>query len=409
MKETDKQARQRQAGTKLFLEDCFGLYSLTYDRFFADYDEYGERSVRPLYEKGEISQEILGRSAMILGMTAEEILSLNREAAMREYRKYPFFAHLRKFRLLRKRSLYGEHLAEALLRRAIFPAEKVHLPARYDEEDLRRRMIARLEEAEAFLPGTVHRGAEITEFAYETEQFFSYPAIGEMLSALEEVLARAKELYLKAWAEELGEEERREYDFLVSTLEMQDTVVHRAIYYQNLRRLLPVYRAEGYAGDERAFSSLVRIKIIPNRFTPWACREFAEDRARAERLAEFVPNLKSELFMFGEEVRNFSCRFRWSDAVHSSDEDLAEGSDELVAEENSSSQTGVGEFGEWTHVRIPKTEEELKGDGVYAERLIRLGGVASKGGLRVTYKARDRSEFLERMMARVEVWGKMYD
>lgn len=402
MAKSKKQQRQVNAQITMFLDECFEQYSMKYEWFFSEYDGDNKRTVLPLFQDGVISEKILVRAAEILGMTTDEILSQNNEAALRWYKKYPFFAHLLHFHNLRVGSFHGEGFFTAHLIKAIFGENSCDYPEHYDEAAIRTRMIEALKNANGFLPGTFHEGAEILDFRYETEQFFSYPAIREMLESFFDIIARIKALFFKAWKENLDEQEIMEYNFLVTFLDITDVLGCAPVYYAGLKRLVPIYCEEGYKGDEEEFSELVLVNFF-RRFKPWACKEFAENADLAQRYVSINPNAKNAMFEYGRLVKYFSCSFKWSDAEidpYESPEDVFEQLDNMTMEElirktdqdiiefqnyqETVKKTGVGELAGWTHIAVQKSTEELNGDGIYAEKLIRLGGVPSKGGVHIT-------------------------
>ena len=80
--------------------------------------------------------------------------------------------------------------------------------------------------------------------------------------------------------------------------------------------------------------------------------------------------------------------------------------EEELAQDLLFEKIGVKSAGGWTEVRVPKTAEELNGDEVYVEKLIRFGGVCSKGGVKIHPRRRYvGQEEIDRMMARRNVWG----
>lgn len=397
MAKSKKKQQQENAHIKYFLEDCFERYSMKYRWFFYKENANGDRQPLALFNNGVISEKILSHSAEILGMTTDEILSQDKDAACRWYKKYPFFAHLNRFNSLRSRSFYGEGVEEALLLKAIFGDKAGDLPQRYDDSEIRARMIVMLKKANGFLPGIYHEGAEMLDFNYETEQFFSFPWIKEMLNSFMEMIARIKVLFFKAWKEDLTEMEAMEYNFLVTFLDLIDNYGRRSVYYEGLKRLIPLYREEGYIGNAEEFFSLVHFQFVYG-FQPWACKEFADNAELAQRYASIYPYAKHRMFEFGRSVKYFDCSFRWSDSQNvtceSEDEALGqiltktlEEFEQEMEQETAAIETyekiGMGEVGGWMRVRVPKSTAELNGDELYAEKLIRLGGVPSKGGLRI--------------------------
>ena len=114
------------------------------------------------------------------------------------------------------------------------------------------------------------------------------------------------------------------------------------------------------------------------------------------------------MFAFGRGVKYYDCRFKWSDEKDAeiAPVDDAETDDEdwvdmmtdacIVADDAgydfsedekglaSLESIGVGKIATWQNVRVPKTAEELLFDARSAEKLIRLGGDPSVGGIRTS-------------------------
>lgn len=415
-----KNQNHENAQIDAFLKNCFARYLLSYDQFFFEVDEFGDAETIPLVTKGVISEKILNRAAEILGLSPKDILSCNKEAAWKWYRKFPFFELLNEFHICYHRSYQGEVPAEEILLKAIFGGD-LDIPERYNSENIRNRMMEMLKDVDGYLPGTCHEGADVVQFAYETNHFFSFPKIGELIGSFMDLVSRARELFFKAWEVALDESEIKEYNFLVTTLRLVDNIAPHSIYYENLQKLIPVYRSEGFKGKKEEFFDIVHLKFCEH-FAPWNCKEFSENPDLAQLYASCYSNAKSAMFKFGRSVRYFSCRFKWSDEtlpnldmdeiedecvknfnLETVDEEIERDHEEIEAYE----RTGIGSLGGWTMVRVPKTAEEIGEDGIYAEKLIRLGGVPSKGGIRQTFRRKyfQGQEFLDRASARSGIWG----
>ncbi len=422
---TSKKSENRE-NSKIdnFLKNCFARYLLSYDQFFFGVDEFGNTEPLPLFTKGVISEKILNRAAEILGLAPEDILSCNQDAAKKWYRKFPFFELFNQFNTSYHLSYQGEISAENILLKAIFGGKLCNIPERYNSEDIRNRMVEMLREANAYLPGTCHEGAQIIQFSYETNHFFSFPKIGELIGSFLDLVFRVKELFFKAWGSALDESEIKEYNFLVTALQLTDNVAPHSVYYKNLQKLIPVYRSEGFKGKKEEFFEIVHLKFCKN-FAPWNCKEFCENADLAQIYASYYSDAKKTMFRFGRSVKYFSCRFKWSDEAMS-DLDMDEIEDDCVKNFNLETageelehdyeeieayeRAGMGSLSGWTMVRVPKTSEEIGDDGVYAEKLIRLGGVPSKGGIRQTLRRKylQGEEFMDRLAARSSVWGRGY-
>lgn len=404
MSKTKKTIRHENALIQYYLDECFSTYAL---------DNKKDGPFK-LFKKGELDKKVLEHSAMILGITPEEILSRDKSAAERWGKKFPFAVYYRQFESAEFIAGKGEDWIDDRLLQIIF-GESVSMHERYDVADVHKRVIEFLKKADKFMPGVYHEGAEIQDFEFNTNQFFSFPKIKEMLESLYYSIARAKELYFKIWHGELNESEILEYNFLVSVLDLFDAIIPRKLYYANLKRMIPVYRNQGFSGKEEELNDLVRIKFL-NYFKPWSCREFVDSPELAQKYADLYPLAKRKMFDFGESVKTFECYFKWSDVQDHDDhediynisqEELDKEIEQSLAEQTAYEETGVCNFLNITKVCVNKTDAELGEDKDYCEKLIRLGGVCSKGGVFVKMPVapkyrNDPNEMFERFVA----WGE---
>lgn len=75
-----------------YVEDVFDQYGMNKDRFFFDYDvEADEQYPIPLFPNGNPDEETLNRISTQLGISKDEILSMDSDAAKRYWDKYEFF------------------------------------------------------------------------------------------------------------------------------------------------------------------------------------------------------------------------------------------------------------------------------------------------------------------------------
>ena len=418
-----KRSKKKCAEIEEFLQNSFSLYFCDYDCYFYTFDDDDYPVHLPLFKEGKVNEKILARAAEILGIEPEDILTCNKDAVWKWYRKYPFFSLFREFLIARHNSYFEKLTAEEMLILAIFSDDDpIKPPKRYDEEAIQTRMVEQLKETNAYFPGAYHEGAAVCNFSYNAEHFFSFPKLEEMMRSFFDLVSRVRELFFKAWQEPLDASEVKEYNFLVTSLGIEDGISHHQVYYENLQKLIPIYRQEGFAGKEEEFPYLVRIKFEQD-LRPWNCREFCENRDLVQAYADIYPGIKREMFGFGESVKYFNCMFRWSDDIppepdpdrdsemeemnglfdeESFEKELREAVDNIASYE----EYGVCEMGDWITVRVAKTKEELGDDDVYAEKLIRLGGVCSKGGVKVSHRAPPHYKFdLKKLEARRNVWG----
>ena len=219
-----------------------------------------------------------------------------------------------------------------------------------------------------------------------------------------------------AWKNELEDAEIKEYNFLVTMMRMADNITERYIYYTDLKKLIPVFASEGYKGERKEFFDIAHLRFC-NDFEPWECKEFLENDNIIQLYASCFPYAKRKMFDYGRSSKYFFCAFVWSDAVVPDiqivdDDDFEEDPEDLeyfnelvsqyIDDMKMYKQTGVQNIAGMTTVRVPKTPEELADNDYYIEKLIRLGGVVSKGGIKMPkLKHVDENERFQRCVARL--------
>ena len=381
---------------------------------FADrwFDFYHFEKKCELYEaEGQNGERQIRRTAQMLGITPQALLAHDESAVKRWQKKYPFFELYDRFCKLQMVANNKLDPLEFFIF-ALFDSDGFTPPKKHDRNSIRERAIAILKDADKYLPGSYHGNAEMLNFSYGTTVFFSFPQVVEMITSFCDLADRAKELFFRAWREDLNDEEILEYDFLATFLQLIDrSFPSEPILYGALKKLVPIYLEEGNTGDASTFLNYFSFKFC-REFTPWACKEFADRFDLAQKYATICPEAKSQMFDYGKAIKYFACNYRWSDdpaplvfankeeeeeyydklseqmeeeddAYEISDDDcLDEGADqpESAVEED---EDRIWMFPE-ARVLVPKTEEELGGDGDAAEKLIRLGGAPTQGGVFVS-------------------------
>lgn len=348
-------------------------YSLSYSDFFYEYDELDMPQAAPVFGKESIESKLPVISEYF-GLTDEEILTTSEEGLNKWYKKYSFFYHLPRFIAAYQMSYLGddEEVAKARLINAIFGENSCKYPARYHTEDIQKRLIEKLKELDTVLPGTYHENAEMREFDVDTEQFCSYPQIGEMIYSLLQMIYRAKELFFKAKDRDLAENEVLEYNFLVSVLGIKDAVSNKYLYYKNVVALRTVYKEEGY----KDFYSYVRLMNYKDLY-PWRAKEFLDDKALMQA---YLNEYAEEYWKWKEESKKIAkivCSFVWSDETSVVKEldfgikipELDNYPDEDVLER--------------TTVYLDKTTEEIRSDKEAQEKLLACFGCKGIGGLSI--------------------------
>lgn len=393
-----------------YIRDYFDRYELNdYDFFVSsEVDEYGRSEIIdiPLFPFDEMDTETLSRISLYAGLSTEEILNCDEKAATRYLQKYPF-VHL--FKAYKKRCEWYSHYktkfptVEELLMNAIF-TENLGYPVemRYDYADIKARLIEKLKEIDAVMPGIYHEEAEITELMLRTDMFLSFPDCGKMLRSFIDMVNRLKELFFKALQAELSEDEINEFNFLGSMLYASDVTARSlAMNYDILRKCRKVYIEENLTD----FFSYVKIHgFIESE--PWRCKEFFDDSALVDEFINIFPQAKRMMREFAMRVSKFECIFVWSDAkpVMYSPEEEAEldeiddmmGYKHLPYEQRAKEQT---------RIYIEKTSEEMFGWEEYVKRVEDAAAPPAKGGLTLPKREVDLSDVnnnIQRMKRRVE-------
>lgn len=366
-----------------FVSDLFELYHMNTYGFFEDYDEETEETVEvPLFRYGEIDDETIYKLCVNFGLTKEEILSLDEDAAKKYWNKYPFFRLYRDFMsswAWQSRFKSERPSPEELLLRKLFETEdELAVEERYDYPAVKERMIQKLKEIDVVMPGTYHTDADITKLSINTEVFISFPQCQEMLRSFIDMVNRVKELFFKALTTDLTAEEANEYNFLASWLWMCDVATpSTTLTYDNVLIYREVFVKEGYTD---LFSYAKFKRFIGT--APWRCKEFFDDMELAQEIVNIYPQAKAEMRQFAMDVTKFSCEFVWSDAkpIMYSPEEEAELSaiNAMFGEEDIPLEQRAKER---THIYVEKTSEEMFDWEDCARKLRDAASPPSKGGL----------------------------
>lgn len=362
-----------------FVEDVFEMYDISKFGFFVDLDdETMKEIVVPLFPSNKINEESLARISTALGLTNEEIIDRNMDAAKRYWHKYPFFKLRHEYNnVLAWNSRYQETpSAEEILMKAIFTDDAIDAQERYDYQSVKKRLIQQLKDMDKLVPGTYHDGAHFIKLAISTEVFISFPQTTQMLRSFVDMVERLEKLFFKGIHQGLTSDEILEYNFLINALHAVDIVMPTTlITYDKLSLYKNVYIAEGYS----SIFSYVKIKSFIGT-EPWRCKEFFEDIDVVRKIVSIFPEAKVKMREFSMEVSQFSCTYVWSDAEHIrfSDEEEAE-MRELALEYIPIEERALVH----DHVYVPKTTEEMYGWEEFADRINAAASPANLGGLDV--------------------------
>lgn len=394
-----------------YVREYFDRYELNEDDFFVsiEEDEYGraEKVNIPLFPFDEMDAETLSRISLHTGVSTEEILNCDEKAATRYLRKYPFI-HL--FKVYEERyEWYSQYktefpTAEELLLNAIFtenpgyPVEK-----RYDYDSIKDRLIDKLKEIDAVLPGTYHKNAQITELVFQTDIFFSFPECNKMMHSFIDMVNRLKELFFKALQAELPEDEINEFNFLGSILGASDVTAPTLVMnYDTLCKYRKVYIEENFTD----FFSYVKIHTFV-KSVPWSCKEFFDDMSLVNEFINIFPQAKAKMREFAMNVSKFECDFVWSDAkpiMYSPEEEAELNSiDDMMGYKHLFYEQRAKEH---TRIYIEKTSDEMFGCEEYVKKVTAAAAPPAKGGLVIPKREvnlMDTNVGIRRIMRRVEV------
>lgn len=387
-----------------FVHQSFDMYGLDFKQFFndlVDEDEDddgfatgGHLEELPLVIGEDIDMELLARAANALGVSTDALLKLDTDAVRCWYEKYPYFELREKFETARQHSRKFASSPEEMVIDAIFNEDYHPETHRRYKGSVKNRLLKLLKSYNAVMPGCYHEGSEITRLTIQTNNFTHFEKIVELAETYLSMASRARELFYRLWDEELPEDEVNEYNFLVSVLGMRDVGYAPAspIYYETARKFAPIYKQEGYSD----YSSYIMYRgaDFPAFYT---CKEFFNYPELVERVVQEFPDTKAEIGKMAVLAKNFLCSFVWSDEP---EPPIDASYDEYLV--------GVlHSFGDdvpsWYHrVYVPKTEDELHGDGKYIAICERLSAPSSQGGLKLSVpECKQRSDSsLKRIMAR---------
>lgn len=368
-----------------FVQSLFERYQMNDYGFFRDYDYEIDKVIDvPLFRYKRIDDDILTKLSINFGITVEEILEMDENAGLRWWNKYSFFKFYQEYTHQcnwYQRFKDPEPTTSELLFNMIFGDNKgIPIRHRYDINSIKKRLLEQLKSYDKVVPGTYHKGAEITDLNIMTQTMFSYPNCQKMIISFLDMVDRLKELFFSAINNDLNSNEVNELNFLASWLRAYDKVtVDTLITYDNIMCYRDIYKEENL----KDFFDYVIIKGFVDA-EPWRCPEFFEDIFLVQRFAYVFPQIKAKMRMFGIMLTKFSCDFVWSDAKpiqfsaeeekELADFDAIVGIKTIPIEERAK---------ERTHVYVDKNRSELYGWGDYIKTLKRAYGPVSKGGIEV--------------------------
>ena len=388
--------KTKEQVTKYF-KDYFDRYELNDYDFFVTM-EYNSKEYRDelveisLFPFDEMDEETLSRISVHTGLSIEEILNCDEKAAARYIEKYPF---IRLFHAYKGRCRwYSQYKTEFttvmdLLKNAVFnenPGYPVEI--RYDHIDINARLVSKLKEIDAVMPGTYHKDAEITQLMFRTEFFITFPACGAMLQSFIEMVDRLKELFFRALKTNISQDEINEINFLANVLDATDATIPKLITYDNICKYKKAYIEENLTD----FFSYVKVRALVDA-SPWRCKEFFDDMSLVREFINISPQAKGRMREFATEVSKLECDFVWSDArpvVFSPEEEneLA-GIDFMLGREPIPYEKRAKEH---TRIYIEKTSQEMSDWEKYAKRILDASASVAKGGLKLPKREVDLND-----------------
>lgn len=395
-----------------FVHRSFDMYGLDFKQFFnelVDEEEDeggipagGHLEELPLVVGEEVDMELLTQAATALGVSAEALMQMDRDAVRCWYEKYPYFKLRGKFEAARQHSLNFASSPEEMVIDATFNEKYRPENHRRYKGSVKMRLVELLKSYNSVMPGCYHEGSEITRLTIQTNNFTQFEQIAELTESYLSMVSRARELFYRLWDEELPEDEAKEYNFLVSVLGMRDVGYSptRPIYYETARRFAPIYKQEGYT--DYASYIMYRGADFPAFYT---CKEFYNHPNLVERVVQEFPSIKVAMGQMAMQAKNFVCTFVWSDEP---EPPIDASFDEYLV--------GVlHSFGDdapsWYHrVYVAKTDDEIGDDAEYIDRCEKLAAPPSKGGLKLpSFEAQEnlksKKEFAKRTIARFQLLG----
>lgn len=387
-----------------YIRDYALRYCIPYIELFHEYDDESDELIELHIAEGtKLNSELVKSAAKVFGIEVENIMCCDEVAATKWSTKYPFFEHLHRYDMEYQKSNYKKsHSPTDRFLDAIFSEViPTTIEPRYNSKEVYERLKDLLKNINNSLPGTYHENAHIDKMTIMTEHLCHYAEIDKLLSSYFSMVSRYEELFFTAIENELTDDDINEYNFLVTALGISDAVWKSSeyLYYDILQKFRHIYKNEGY----KEIYSFVRFNR--NRdFKPWHCAEFADYKDLAQKYLDIHQDAKKEMRDFAMKVHNFECYYVWSDAKHiqfSPDEEQEMlYIDEMLGEQpipyEERAKEGLTAF-------VPKTQDELQGDDVLAERLTGFTRAESLGGLVVPKREINQMQLLDmhRMMERV--------
>lgn len=332
-----------------YIKDWFEALSINYKEFFYYDFEKGNWEDIEWYDKnGVIDSQAVAHAAKVLGIRVKDIMADNDAVLQKWLKKYPYFMYVTPFNLAYEKTYYNSEFDKVHLLEVIFEQK-------YDKSDITRfqydnvilRLKSQLKEFDEVLSGAYHHGASITNLSIDTENFCKFDKIHEMVHSFISMINKVVELFIKAVQDVLNNEEKSEYDLLVSVLGLRDRSYTKGyLYYDNLIKVKDLYKT---VTAENFYDSIIFKHGLD--FQPWRCSDFVNDKKLVTEYLAAIPHANCVMRKYANKALNFICSFVWSDTK------------------------------EYETILVKKTTDELLGDDATAHRLLaycrpeKLGGI----------------------------------
>ncbi len=388
--------------TVIAIRSLLSLRGFDRDCRFFQQDNEMQRHPIPWVIDGRLNMELVEYASDILGVTANELLEMQGSVMERWSKKYPLVKYWEGMRRSVNESYLRNPTPEERLLAAVYNfTEKDIYVTRYDLKKLEERAMEALTALEAKKPGSIHPGEKIENFYADTVYICHYHHITEMVDSFFEMVNRGKELFFKAMAQDLNEEEICEYNLVVSYTGIRDKHYNlHGLYYRYFVKFRQLYLEE----KGKDFFDYVELsKDTP--FQPWKFAEVIADRTRMEQYLSYVPRARMRMFMFAIEGTRFECSFTWSDAEPMDEEERWE-----FEKTYTSIWVRLDEDYEGkkpTVVYIPKDDSELGEDSPYFEMLKTMSEVPQKCGMPGQTLGTSEESDIRKMIARVKIIAEL--
>lgn len=382
-----------------YVERVFELYGLNkYDFFYTYDDETDEDVAIPLFDEDKESASLtLTRISLFTGLTEREITTMDKRAALKYWKEFPFF------------SLYNEFLSKwiwnakfksekptpgELLFSAIFDQE-LDIEERYNYNGIKKRLISKLQELSVFDSSYFVPNARLHIINLRTAEFFSFQKCGEMIRSYIDLVKRAQSLFFKAVRKDLTIAEIQEYNFLVSYLSIHDICMpSKYLYYHNVVEWREIIIEEGYT----EFWSYAKIDAPLTIEAPWRCAEFFDNMELVQEFVNMFPSAKKGMREFAILVKNYSIMFRWEEIKTQEQLD-----DEFVAAYLEGRDYDPNDIlPPPNQVYLEKEPAEVEEYSDSLETLLKAASPPAKGGLKLPVREYSKdNNYIDRLQRRI--------